>query len=44
MPWIQVIRESEAEGEIKAAYDRMAELGREMGSPWASRGRGRTAR
>ena len=27
MPWIQVIRESEADGELKAAYDKMAELG-----------------
>lgn len=40
MPWIQVIRESEAEGEVKAAYARMAELGREMGEPMGEPGPG----
>ena len=31
MPWIKVVRESEADGELKDAYDRMAELNERMG-------------
>ena len=30
MPWIKMIRESEAESELKAAYDKMAELNERM--------------
>ena len=31
MPWIKVIRESEADGELKAAYNEMAEINVRMG-------------
>ena len=31
MPWIKVIRESEADGELKAAYNEMAEINERMG-------------
>ena len=31
MPWIKVIQESESDGELKAAYDKMAEINVRMG-------------
>jgi alkylhydroperoxidase family enzyme len=34
MPWIHVIRESVAEGELKAAYDKMADLNERMGETY----------
>ena len=40
MPWIHVIRESEADGELKAAYDRMAELNERMGETYGEPGPG----
>ena len=33
MPWIKVIQEWEAEGELKDAYDRMRQINAEYGEP-----------
>jgi hypothetical protein len=34
MPWIRVIRESEAEGEVKEAYARMREVNQSYEAAW----------
>ncbi len=34
MPWIKVIRESEAEGEVKEAYEKMREVNRSYEAAW----------
>ena len=33
MPWIKVIQEHEAEGELKDAYDRMRQINVDYGEP-----------
>jgi alkylhydroperoxidase family enzyme len=34
MPWIKVIRESEAEGEVKEAYEKMREVNQTYAAAW----------
>ena len=40
MPWIHVIQASEADGELKDAYDKMAELNEQMGETYGEPGPG----